>query len=323
MSKLRVGVLRGGPSSEYDVSIKTGGSVLRHLDADKYAPVDILIDREGQWHLRGRPVTIAAALRNVDVAFNALHGEYGEDGTIQKILHTHRMPYTGSAALASAVCMNKLVAKRHLEPYLERLGLHMARHEVLDAGSVYGPVLSKIFDSFAPAAVIKPLTGGSSVGVTVAYSFPEFKEGVIRALTHAQKILVEEYIAGREATCGVLEGFRGQELYALLPIEIIPPAKCTFFDYHAKYSGHSQEICPANFPPETKRTLESMAREVHRTLGLRHYSRSDFIVAPQGIYFLEVNTLPGLTEESLVPKSLKAVGCSFSEFLDHLVALAK
>lgn len=314
--------MRGGPSSEYDVSLKTGGAVLNNLDTAMFQPIDFLIDKKGQWYTRGISVSIPQALRNVDVAFNAMHGEYGEDGTIQKILNKHSVPYTGSGALASAICMNKLMTKRHLEPYAEELGLKLARHEVIDATGVQNQTLAKVFDSFTPTVVVKPLTCGSSVGVTIAHSELEFREGVIRALTYAPKVLIEEYILGTEATVGVLEQFRGQELYPLLPIEIIPPSTSAFFDYKAKYGGESKEICPGHFSTNVKRKLEYFAREVHRLLGLRHYSRSDFIVSSEGIYFLEVNTLPGLTLESLVPKALKAVGCSFQDFLSHLVGLA-
>ena len=322
MSRLRVGVLRGGPSSEYEVSLKTGGAVLSAIDTNRYVPTDLLIDREGVWHTRGVPISVSQALKNVDVVFNAMHGEYGEDGTIQKVLNRHQVPYTGSGALASALAMNKFMTKRHLEPYVEELGLKLPRHTVFDAENLHQQDLSKLFDAFAPTAVIKPLSCGSSVGVTLAYSFSEFKEGIVRALGYAPKVLIEEYISGREATAGVLENFRGEKLYALLPIEIIPPPGAGFFNAEVKYNGETQEICPGRFSSDIKRSLERFAQAVHQHLGLRHYSRSDFIIAPDGIYFLEVNTLPGLTPESLVPKSLKAVGCSFEEFVSHLIGLA-
>lgn len=319
--KVTVGVLRGGPSSEYDVSLKTGGAVLRHLNQDTYRPIDIFIDKEGVWHVRGRTVTPAQALCQVDVVFNALHGVYGEDGTVQKILASHGVPFTGSGALASAICMNKLSTKERVAPYAKEWGLKLARHKVISPSDLEEDV-GGIFSDFPLGAVIKPLTGGSSVGVSIVKSPQSFKEGVIRGLMSAPKVLVEEYIEGREATCGVLEHFRGESLYAMLPIEIIPPSECSFFDYEAKYGGKSQELCPGNFSKVEKRKIEQFARNVHEALGLRHYSRSDFIVGSEGIYFLEVNTLPGLTEASLVPKALRAVGCEFSAFLDHLVGLA-
>ena len=135
--------------------------------------------------------------------------------------------------------------------------------------------------------------------------------------------MVEENIKGREATCGVVDKFRGNDFYSLLPIEIIKPEKSDFFDYEAKYCGGSQEICPGNFSRDEKEAIQELAVAAHKVLGLRHYSRSDFIISPgRGIYILEVNTLPGLTAESLLPKSLQAVGCSLPDFLDHLITLA-
>ena len=171
-------------------------------------------------------------------------------------------------------------------------------------------------------AVVKPIVGGSSIGVTLAKSFNDLRDGVYKALSHSPKILIEEYINGREATCGVVEGFRGEELHALMPIEIIPSSKSGFFDYDAKYNGAAQEICPANFDRVIKEEIQRLAIEAHKALGLRHYSRSDFIVSPRGIYFLEVNTLPGLIEGFLLPKELDAAGSSLPEFLDHLITLA-
>jgi len=311
-------VLRGGLSHEYEVSLKTGGSVLQHLPSEKYAAQDILIEKSGVWHLRGMPTTPARVFNQVDVVFNALHGEYGEDGTVQRILDTFGIPYTGSGTLGSAVAMNKALAKEHLQS----LNIKTPQHKVLEVTDDLEERVFEIFRKQSPPLVVKPCTGGSSVGVTIAKSYEALLQSVYKAFEYAPKVLIEEYIKGREATCGVIEHFREKELYSMLPIEIIPPQENNFFDYDAKYSGKTQEICPGNFSVEEKDELQRLAKEVHETLGLRHYSRSDFIVSPKGIYFLEVNTLPGLTSESLVPKSLEAVGCSFPEFLDHLVTLA-
>ncbi len=135
--------------------------------------------------------------------------------------------------------------------------------------------------------------------------------------------LVEEFISGREATVGIVESFRNQKTYALPVTEIVPPEDRKLFDYHAKYSGESREICPARFDMETKREIERSAALVHDTLGLSHYSRSDFIVSPRrGVYFLEVNTLPGMTDQSLLPQSLAAVGVTMPQFVDHVLGLA-
>ncbi len=316
MAKVRVAVLRGGPSSEYEVSLKTGATVLAQLPEAKYEPREVFIDRNGYWHVRGLQVEPHQAFQNVDVAFIALHGKYGEDGIVQRLLERHSIPYTGSGPLASAVSMNKVLAKEHVAG----VGVRTALHRVLTR-DVTEQGIAKLFRAFPQPSVIKPLDGGSSVGVVVARDYHTFVNGILDVLEHDEQVLIEEFILGVEATVGIIEGFRGEKYYALPPIEIVPKAR-PFFDYEAKYAGASEEICPARFSVKLNKELEGLARTVHRTLGLCHYSRSDFIVNPRGIYFLEVNTLPGLTETSLIPKAVGAVGAKLPDFLDHLVTLA-
>lgn len=321
MSKIRVGVLRGGPSSEYEVSLKTGHTILQSLQ-DQYEPHDIFIDRTGAWHHGGVAIQPPEALKRVDVIFNALHGEYGEDGKVQRLLETFGVPYTGSASLPSAIAMNKAMTKESLKD----LPIRMARHVVIDAEenpNVEDQIIY-IFRTFPQPSVVKPMSLGSSVGVTIARSFPSFFEAVQSALKLSNKVMVEEYIPGREATCGVVDNFRGSTLYALFPIEITPPKDTDFYDYDAKYqSEDTRYICPGNFSHAEKQEMQEMAKQVHAALGLRHYSRSDFIVHPRrGIYFLEVNTLPGMTDHSLVPKALGAAGCSLPDFIHHVLTLA-
>ena len=318
MSKKRVGVLRGGPSTEYEVSLKTGKSVMDNL-ADRYDVLDIFIDKDGVWHYLGTPITPDKVFKKVDVIFNALHGAYGEDGTVQKLLDTFGIPYTGSTALASAVGMNKVLSKKIFKNNNLKTPLHTTLSNIdnLEAEIV------KLFKSFPMPAVVKPVSGGSSVGTAIAKTLADLEVTVTDALKYGKVALIEEYITGREATCGVVDNFRNEQVYALLPVEIRKPSDSAFFDYKAKYSGQSEEICPGNFTAEEKKIIQNMACEAHQALGLRHYSRSDFIIHPKrGIYILETNTLPGLTGESLLPKSLNAIGCSLPDFLDHLIQLA-
>lgn len=315
MARLRVGVLRGGPSSEYEVSLKTGGSVLEHLPAERYEPRDIFIDRAGVWHVRGFPMEPERALRQLDVVFNALHGSYGEDGSVQRLLEHHGMLFTGSDAIASALSMNKLAAKERAAA----LGARVALHRVIRRDEMSDASLLTLFQTFPQPCVIKPIRGGSSVGVAVARSYDQLVRGLRDALQDAEEVLLEEYISGTEATCAVVNNFRGQEVYVLPEIEIVPNPENQFFDYAAKYDGQSQEICPGRFPRAVKDELSELASRLHAGMGMRHYSRSDFIVSPRGVYFLEINSLPGLTPASLVPKALDAVGCSFPQFLDHLI----
>ncbi|MDP3661271.1 MAG: D-alanine--D-alanine ligase [bacterium] len=317
--KIRVAVLRGGPSSEYEVSLKTGAGVLAHIPRERFLPFDVFIDRAGVWHENGLARRPEVILRNTDVAFNALHGEWGEDGGVQEILDAFGARYTGSGRFASRLAMQKAFAKSALE----KQGVRTPVWRVLHIGDAAGDSAVALHRSFPQPSVIKPAGLGSSVGVSIVRTIPEIADALARAFAVSGIVLVEEYIDGKEATVGMIDGFRGQELYALLPIEIVPAKGSSFFDYDAKYGGQSQEICPGRFTKEESTELQNVAAHVHRTLGLRHYSRSDFIIHPRrGIYFLEVNTLPGLTPESLLPKSLTAVGSSLSEFLAHVLDLA-
>jgi D-alanine-D-alanine ligase len=290
--------------------------VLEHLPDERYEPLDILVDRSGGWFLRGAPITPEELARRADVVFNALHGEYGEDGQVQRVLERAGIPYTGSGVAASALAMHKGYAKKRFFAHGIRTPLHVA------VEAEHPDALRMVFENVSPPYVVKPMRGGSSIGVVFVDGFHALSEALSAVFKLSPQALVEQRIRGREATVGVVDDFRGEELYAFPPIEIIPPASSPFFDYNAKYGGESQEICPGNFSPEIKRELQELAKAVHKTLRLRHYSRSDFIVSPRGIYVLEVNTLPGLTEESLLPKSLAAVGSSLPEFLEHVISLA-
>ncbi len=319
MSLINVGVLRGGPSSEYEVSLKTGSVVLKHLSQEKYRPVDIFIDRNGVWHVHGTQIEPHKALQNVAVVFNALHGEYGEDGKVQSILETHAVPFTGSGSLGSALGMNKILSKKI---FLQH-GLKTPIYLEIERKDFTSELIDHIFTTFPMPAVVKPVSTGSSVGITIAKTRQELEEGIMLAFSFGDTVLIEEFIKGVEATCGVVENFRDEDIHALMPVEIRPKTS-HFFDYEAKYTdGASEEICPGNFDLEQKKTIENYAKKAHQALGLRHYSRSDFIVTPRrGIYLLEINTLPGLTETSLLPKSLKAGGTELHQFLDHVIGLA-
>ena len=314
----RVGVLRGGPSPEYEVSLNTGKNILANLP-DGYEPIDILISRDGLWHERGLAKNPSNILKRLDVVVNGLHGKYGEDGEVQRLLDDFKVPYTGSLAMPSAIAMNKILTKRIYK-----------NHSLKTPYSVHIPfenlsrqAIKDVYHSTTAPFVVKPSSAGSSIGVYIVQTLPELEEAVIAASQHSSAVLIEEFISGKEATCGVIEGFRDQNHYSLLPIEI--RHKSNFFDYNSKYSspsnGGAEEICPGNFSPDETKMIQEMAVDAHKYLGLRHYSRSDFIVHPKrGVYILETNTLPGLTETSLIPKSLKAIGSNIKEFLAHLLA---
>lgn len=316
-SSLRIGVLRGGPSKEYDVSLKSGANVLKHL-SETHRPVDIFISKDGKWHVNGVEKSPERILKNVDVVFNALHGAYGEDGQVQEVLNHHGVPYTGSGRYESAVAMNKWVTKE----IAQEVGIKTPLAMLVRQTDYLSDKAKDIFSSMPHPLIVKPRDGGSSIGLKKVDSYLELLTALEEVLAEHKSAIVEEYIVGKEATCGVLDNFRGKDVYTLPPLEIVPPTG-KLFDYDSKYDGSSKEICPGNFTAEEKKTIEKFSALIHKRLGLSHYSRSDFVVSPKrGVYFLEVNTLPGLTSESLLPKSLQAVGVSVKDFLHHTLHLA-
>ncbi len=308
LKKIRVAVLRGGPSSEYEVSLKTGETILRELPS-KYQGIDVFISKDGMWHVDGIERTPADALSHVDVVFIALHGHYGEDGKVQRILEHLGVPFVGSDAFASSLAMNKHMTKTALGRFAAlKDKVRFAAHKIFTHDEVVAKGHQAVFREMFIPSIVKPVNGGSSVGVSVVRSFLDLEKALEKAFEQSDTIMIEEFIEGREVTCGVIEGFRGQGIYALFPTEI------------ARDGSH---LCPAGCSEDDKQKIQELAALIHTGLGLRHYSRSDFMIHPKrGIYFLETNTLPGMTPHSLVPKALAAGGTGLSEFLDHVLGLA-
>ena len=317
---LKIGVVMGGPSSEHDISLLSGRKVLEGLTTAGHDAHPVYIAQNGNWFLGAKkgiaydPVDICAKF---DVMFNATHGEYGEDGRLQQVFEHCRVPFTGSGVSASALAMNKIISRE----IFSRAGLRIPRAVPIRADE-YDPKkhLLEIHWMSAAPWVVKPASRGSSVGMSIAWTFPQLEEAIQHAFSYDKNILVEEYIKGREITCGVLEGFGGERHYALHPVEIIPP-EGHFFDYQVKYDGSTQEV-PAPFFGEMLRQIRTAAITAHTALGCRHYSRTDMIMKGTKIYILEINTLPGLTAESLFPKAASWAKLEYPQLCDHLVRLA-
>ncbi len=321
MSIKRVAVLRGGPSSEYDVSLQSGREVLGALRDIGYPHKDIVITKKGEWLDSGIVKTPEKALEAVDVVFIALHGEYGEDGQVQRIIQRKKIPFTGSNAFTSAIAFNKELTKRSLEEH----GMPMPKHRKVDRHSLsrlhYD--IDYIRDVMRGDLFIKPVASGSSIGARHVHNHDTLREHLEELLALHESVLVEEYIRGREATVAVVENFRNHDLYVLPAIEIVPPASQTFFSNEVKYNGATQELCPGRFSYAEKARLAELATLAHKALHCEHYSRTDFIVQNGEVYFLEINTLPGLTKESLFPKAAAAVGLEFKDLVQHLVETSK
>jgi len=321
MNHRQIAVLRGGPSEEYQVSMSTGSEVLSALLRLGYKAKDITITKKGDWLDGGRVRAPEIILESVDLVFIALHGSYGEDGDVQKILQRLNIPFTGSRAFSSAVAFNKVLTKKTLTDF--NILTPSWREVTNDEEFNLEEAISDIKSSFGPEYIVKPVSSGSSFGVSMVRAGEELETVLRKTLETHERVLVEEFIRGREATCATLESFRNNDIYVFPSVEIIPPRDSLFFDTTVKYNGQTMEVCPARFSYGDRVKLAEVTALVHQALHLKQYSRSDFIINNQGVYFLEVNTLPGLTVESLYPKAAASVGLPYDQLIVHLVETAK
>jgi len=311
-----IAVVSGGTSNEHSVSLQTG-EALRYALQDRYTVHNIYITSDGLFVYNENYVHPERAFRYSDVVINGLHGVYGEDGTFQTLLDQLGISYTGSKAFASALAMNKERTRTHLLHTVHQPVWRLLRKDECEC---IDECAHELYETFPQPSIIKPNTGGSSVGVVKVHSRSDIATGLQHAFQYTDSLIIEECIHGKEVSCSVIDQFRGERWYTPPVIEIIPDSYHDFFDYNAKYNGASYELCPGGISTEERTLIQNTARHVHKELGLRQYSRSDFIIHPRrGVYFLEVNTLPGMTDQSLFPQMLNAVGVSLSEFLDHII----
>lgn len=304
--KLRVALIAGGVSGEREVSLSGAAGVEKSLNPEKY---DVC---------RYDPATdlakIAAEAEQIDFAFILLHGLYGEDGTMQGFLDLLGVPYQGSGVLGSAIAMDKNLAKQLYQQH----GLPVAQWQIINKGDELSG--ETLVAQFGLPLVIKPVREGSSLGLTLAQTKQEVIAGLEKALSHDSAVMVEQYFSGRELTVGVLGN---SELVALPVIEIIPGEEFAFFDYDAKYKpGASEEVCPAEISEELTARVQEYGVTAHKALHLKGYSRTDMIVREDGaVAILETNTIPGMTETSLMPQAAAEYGLDFPAFLERLIEL--
>lgn len=306
---IRVAVVFGGTSNERDISLLTGERVLEYLPAP-YIPKAYDTGKD----LLKLIQDIQA--KKIDVVFNALHGVSGEDGSIQGLFELLKVPYTGSGILGSALAMDKAMAKRiFLATEIPTApGLLITKRAWKQNKTV---ILKSMKTQLGKQIVIKPTHSGSSVGISVKPAANQWSQAVQKALAQDESsCLAESYIEGRELTVGVLGSF---DLEVLPVIEI--KTKRAFFDKKAKYTPHqAEEICPARIPDSIAQEAQALAMACHISLRCRSYSRTDLIWSrKQGLMVLETNTLPGLTEHSLLPKSAAVAGIFYPALLDRLL----
>jgi D-alanine-D-alanine ligase len=292
-------MLMGGGNAEHEVSLKTGAALAQALRSRGYRVSDVLA---------GEDLAQVLLREKIEVAFVALHGRWGEDGCVQGLLEAMRIPYTGCGVLASALAMDKIYAKR----IFKAIGLPVAEDLVVkkaEAGKFDSAALT-----FGYPVVVKPAREGSSVGISIAKDAADLKKAVETAAGFAGDILLERYVKGREINVGVLDD------RALGALEVVPAEE--FYDYKAKYhsGGTTQYLFPAPLSEEQNRTVLDLALRAHRALGCSGVSRVEAILDKRGDYFmLEVNTIPGMTEASLIPKIAKGVGISFEDLAERLL----
>ncbi len=316
--KIRVGVIYGGESPEHEVSVNTAGQVIKYLDKTKYTVLPIKISKRGQWPNK---INLSNLAKKIDLAFIVLHGTYGEDGTIQGLLELLHIPYTFSGVLASSIAMNKYLTQELLVNSRTNFPKTvLLRKAAWQKDLARNRILLK---KFGKKIVVKPNNLGSSVAVNIIANTPkQLKAALGRVFKHDREALVQEFIAGREITAPVL----GNSSPRALPlIDIITKlSDGGFYDYKAKYAtGGSEHIIPAKISKAVTKQIKEVAKLAHVTLGCRGVSRSDFVLSKNGKpYFLEINTIPGMTETSLYPQSAASAGIGFPELLDKIIQLS-
>ncbi|MEY8000265.1 D-alanine--D-alanine ligase [Clostridium sp. Mt-5] len=292
---MKIGVIMGGISSEREVSLNSGKEIVNYLDKNKYEVKPIVIDRKSD---------IFEKAADIDFAFIALHGKFGEDGIIQSVFETMDIPYSGCGPLTSGICMDKDISKK----IFKSVGINTAKWICINSVE---EINYKYLDEIGYPVVVKPNCGGSSVATNIVTEKNQVEDAVKLALNYDREIIIEKYIKGEEVTCCILNG-------KALPLISIKP-KADFFDYTSKYAdGGSDEII-VELEKSLQSEIERICIKCWKVLKCIGYVRVDMIIKDNIPYVLELNTLPGLTKNSLFPKSARAVNMEFAELLDKII----
>lgn len=302
---LNIALLYGGTSAEREISLASGEACAAALSSLGYAVSKI--DTANKEDL------LSLLTGNFDVAFLALHGKGGEDGLMQGFLETIKLPYTGPGVWASSTAMDKVKSKILYQQY----GVRTPKSKRLTFGTTYN--VQDLYEGFGPKLVVKPASEGSALGVYIVESQEDLEEALNKVFSFDKQALIEQFVAGRELTVAILGNDKPE---ALPVIEIIP--KHSFYDFESKYApGGSRHICPAEIDPLQAQEAQELAIAAHKALECRGVSRSDIILDTQGAcWVLETNTIPGMTETSLLPDAARAIGLSFPELCKKLIDLA-
>lgn len=293
---MKVGIIMGGISSEREISLKSGESIVENINKEKYEVVPIVIDKKED---------IVTKVEGIDFALLALHGKFGEDGTVQSVLQTLGIPYSGCGPLSSAMCMDKDISKCILNSANIRTApwINLRENEEINYEEI---------NKLGYPVVVKPTHGGSSVATFIIKEEKEIENALKEAFKWDNEVMIEKFIKGDEITCPVYEN-------KMLPVIAIKP-KAEFFDYAAKYTDGGSDEFIIELEESLHKEVEKMALATYKALKCEVYSRVDMIVTPEGVpYILEVNTLPGMTKNSLIPKSAAGINISFSRLIDMII----
>ena len=354
MTKLKLGIIFGGMSTEHDVSIVSGTSVIKNLNKDKYEIYPIYINQKGQWHEYTKPVNNIMVLqvgesitgikpiknqieylKNMDVVFPVLHGLYGEDGTIQGLLELLKIPYVGCRVLGSSICMDKVYAKIVFEkaeiPQADFVYIKAMKNQnttkfiyvnkQFEEQEVDISQIAEIIEKTVQFPVfVKPSNSGSSVGVHKVANKQELEGALLDASKYDAKILLEEEIVGREVECAVL----GNENVKATCVGEILSAE-DFYTFDAKYkNAASRTVIPAEIEEKKQKEIQSLAVKAFKAVDGKGLARVDFFIRKKDnkVYINEINTMPGFTQISMYPKLWEACGLNYTELLDKLIELA-
>lgn len=321
MSKnLRIAVLRGGTGDDYTLSMRTGTRVLKALNELGYLTRDVTVSKNNELIEEGRVKNINLILEGIDIVFLGMNGQLAESGQLQRMLQQKKIRFNGSSSLTSAIAYNKKLTKDTLSAQ----GILTPKYCIVPKNTPTNEI-DIIFEraqEFGPNYIIKPVFGSSSIDSAVAFGDDELNEKIKTLIDSSVDWLIEELISGREVTTAILEEFRDSSKYVFPITEIKLDSRYPYSTYEAKINGHIS-LQPTKLSYTKKNELTLLTEKIHTLLNLSQYSRLDFIVDEEGsIYFLEANTLPGLSDFCMYPKIIEEVGLSYNQFIDHLLKTA-
>jgi D-alanine-D-alanine ligase len=316
---MEIAILAGGDSSEYSISVKSGIEIQKWLSDAGYSTHLVIIKGQDWYVKNGKEKVIVEKsdfsfregenLVKFDYAWNIIHGTPGENGLLQGYLEMLNIPYNCSGNLSAALTFNKYVAKT----YLKQFGIMTAEAELIQRNRPYD--IEKIIEKVGLPCFIKPNNGGSSFGTTKVSQTELMKPAIDKAFKEDTQVIIESFVKGREITCGILKTKKRELIFPLT--EII--SKNEFFDYAAKYEGLSDEITPAEIEDDLSKRCMQLSSEIYDHTNCRGIVRVDFIIRGNQIYFLELNTIPGMTKESIVPQQIRSMGLTVEEVLQEVI----